>query len=40
MAKRPNILVLTGDDVGWWNISYKQPGSDGIPDAEHRPRGQ
>ena len=22
MANKPNILILWGDDVGWWNISY------------------
>jgi arylsulfatase A-like enzyme len=21
-AKQPNILILWGHDVGWWNISY------------------
>src|ERR1700709_2044291 len=21
-AGRPNILILWGDDIGWWNISY------------------
>jgi arylsulfatase A-like enzyme len=28
MAKtgKPNILVLWGDDVGWWNISYNSRG--------------
>ena len=20
--KQPNILILWGDDVGWWNISF------------------
>jgi arylsulfatase A-like enzyme len=21
-SQQPNILILWGDDVGWWNISY------------------
>src|SRR6187431_104402 len=25
-SKRPNILILWGDDVGWWNISYNNRG--------------
>jgi arylsulfatase A-like enzyme len=31
MAKtgKPNILVLWGDDVGWWNISYNSRGQMG-----------
>lgn len=29
MARRPNILVLTGDDIGWWNISYNSRGQMG-----------
>ncbi|MCU0529287.1 MAG: arylsulfatase [Cyanobium sp. Prado107] len=28
-AKQPNILVLWGDDVGWWNISYNSRGQMG-----------
>jgi arylsulfatase len=27
--KKPNILVLWGDDVGWWNISYNNRGQMG-----------
>ena len=27
--KKPNILVLWGDDVGWWNISYNSRGQMG-----------
>lgn len=27
--KRPNILILWGDDVGWWNISYNNRGQMG-----------
>jgi len=30
MAERqPNILVLWGDDIGWWNISYNNRGQMG-----------
>ena len=25
-TKNPNILVLWGDDIGWWNISYNSRG--------------
>jgi arylsulfatase len=25
-AKQPNILILWGDDVGWWNLSYNNRG--------------
>jgi arylsulfatase A-like enzyme len=28
-AKNPNILVLWGDDIGWWNISYNNRGQMG-----------
>ena len=28
-AKKPNILVLWGDDIGWWNISYNSRGQMG-----------
>lgn len=27
--KKPNILILMGDDVGWWNISYNSRGQMG-----------
>jgi arylsulfatase A-like enzyme len=26
---KPNILVLQGDDIGWWNISYNSRGQMG-----------
>lgn len=31
MAKsgKPNILILWGDDIGWWNISYNNRGQMG-----------
>jgi len=28
-AKQPNILILWGDDVGWWNISFNSRGQMG-----------
>jgi arylsulfatase A-like enzyme len=28
-TKRPNILILWGDDIGWWNISYNSRGQMG-----------
>ena len=28
-AAKPNILILWGDDVGWWNISYNNRGQMG-----------
>ena len=28
-AKKPNILILWGDDIGWWNISYNRRGQMG-----------
>src|SRR5512136_3262023 len=27
--EKPNILVLWGDDIGWWNISYNSRGQMG-----------
>jgi arylsulfatase A-like enzyme len=27
--QRPNILILWGDDIGWWNISYNNRGQMG-----------
>ncbi len=27
--KKPNILLLMGDDIGWWNISYNNKGQMG-----------
>ena len=29
METKPNILILWGDDVGWWNISYNSRGQMG-----------
>ena len=28
-SKRPNILVLWGDDIGWYNISHNNRGAMG-----------
>ncbi len=28
-SKKPNILVLWGDDIGWWNISFNSRGQMG-----------
>jgi arylsulfatase A-like enzyme len=28
-TKQPNILILWGDDIGWWNISYNNHGQMG-----------
>jgi len=28
-ASKPNILILWGDDIGWWNISYNSRGQMG-----------
>src|SRR5262249_20962472 len=34
-TKKPNILIIWGDDIGQSNLSVYQ-GPDGLPDAEHR----
>ena len=28
-ATKPNILILWGDDIGWWNISFNSRGQMG-----------
>ena len=33
--KRPNILIIWGDDIGQFNLSAYNHGHDGLPDAEH-----
>jgi hypothetical protein len=33
---KPNILILWGDDIGWWNISYNKPRADGLPHRHSR----
>jgi len=36
-ANKPNILILWGDDIGYWNISHYRQRHDGLSDAQHRP---
>ena len=36
--KKPNILVIWGDDIGTWNISHNNRGMMGYQDTEHRSR--
>jgi len=36
-ANKPNILILWGDDIGYWNISHYSKGMMGYSDAQHRP---
>ncbi len=28
-SKKPNIIIMWGDDIGWWNISYNNNGQMG-----------
>ena len=28
-GRKPNILILWGDDIGWWNISHNSRGQMG-----------
>ena len=37
---KPNILVIMGDDVGYWNIRAYNRGMMGYQHAEHRPHRQ
>ncbi len=37
---KPNILILWGDDIGWYNISHNNRGADGLPHAQYRPHCQ
>ena len=39
-GRKPNILVIFGDDIGLANISAYSIRPDGLPDAEHRPHRQ
>ena len=32
-GKKPNILVIWGDDIGWFNPSCYHSGDHGLPDA-------
>jgi arylsulfatase len=34
-AGKPKVLILWGDDIGWWNISYNSRGQMGLPDPQH-----
>jgi hypothetical protein len=34
-GKKPNILVIFGDDIGYWNIQRLQPWADGVPHAKY-----
>ena len=38
--KKPNIVIIWGDDIGQSNISAYSHGADGLPDAQHRPHRQ
>ena len=38
--KKPNILIIWGDDIGWFNISAYNHGIMGYQDPEHRPHRQ
>ena len=38
--KKPNILVIWGDDIGITNLELLQRWHDGLSDAEHRPHRQ
>ena len=38
--KKPNILVIWGDDIGISNLSCYSDGLDGLPHAQHRPDRQ
>ena len=39
-AKKPNILVIWGDDIGQSNIQRLHEGAGGLPDAQHRQNRQ
>ena len=39
-AKKPNILFIMGDDIGWYNTSIYNRGDMGYPDTQHRPHRQ
>ena len=34
--KKPNILIIWGDDIGWFNVSANNNGHHGVPHAQHR----
>ena len=33
---KPNILIIWGDDIGWFNVSAYNHGHHGLPHAQHR----
>ena len=37
MAKtdKPNILIIWGDDIGWFNVSMQQQRDHGVSHPEH-----
>ena len=35
--RKPNILVLFGDDMGYWNVERLQPRHHGLQNPQHRP---
>ena len=35
-GKKPNILVIMGDDIGWFNPSCYNQRNHGLPDPKHR----
>ena len=37
-GRKPNILIIWGDDIGWFNISAYNHGRHGVSHAEHRSR--
>ena len=39
-GKKPNILMIMGDDIGWFNPSCYNRGIMGLRDAQHRPHRQ
>ena len=39
-GRKPNILIIWGDDIGEFNISAYNHGHDGLQDAQHRPHRQ
>ena len=34
--QKPNILVIMGDDVGYWNLSTYNQGMDGLSNSQPR----
>jgi arylsulfatase len=39
-AKKPNIVIIWGDDIGQTNISAYSDGLMGYKNAQHRPHRQ